>query len=113
MNWINRKDRLPEYGQYVLVYYCGDNWGQDGYHRVKVARFERDERNNDNNYYWDCGCNLELFGQDVSHWMPLPTIHEIIRLNLMKKINIEKAGLPHPPHPPHHNTTPPTDEELE
>jgi len=86
--WINVKDKLPEYGQYVLVIYNGGNWiGRDkkhrGMHNVLVAQLEKDKsyRDNDGKPYpapdrWRYGCYHHLRWNYVSYWAPIPDLPE-------------------------------------
>lgn len=58
MQWISVEDRLPEYGEDVLVYYAGD--GIEPPHVGKTCRL------------YNMRFLLEgVYGQ-VTHWMPLP-----------------------------------------
>lgn len=56
-NWISVKDRLPENGQYVIVWDHG--YASDF---VTMARFE-------SNKFWNDAFDRK---SNVSHWMPLP-----------------------------------------
>ena len=75
-DWISVKDRLPKDKTYVLVYYNGGNWGDpDGDPNFKIAKFEMGRGpcvNNERDYLWKTFGALQLWGQDVDFWMPLP-----------------------------------------
>ena len=59
--WISVKDRLPEIGKSVLIYY--PYWGGD---EIQVAKLEDDEMMFD-----VCG-EFNIRVGAVTHWMPLP-----------------------------------------
>jgi hypothetical protein len=70
MEWISVKDRLPEDGETVIV---SDNvFGKDFSSVAWCAIGGINFMDNDEGVYWaDVGTN-EVFGADVTHWMPLP-----------------------------------------
>lgn len=86
--WISVTERLPEDGQIVLCYWynihCAtrDNYtamrfrkGRTAEQLVSVKSYNSSDQwgNNLRPYCWDDPHGpLSLFGQDVSHWMPLP-----------------------------------------
>jgi hypothetical protein len=95
MKWINCDDRLPEDGQQVLVYLHEDaTWIEMYGHRVRIAVVafckgrvvgeddrgpieEQDQHgNNERPYCWDEAGPGQFFGQDVTHWMPIPDAPE-------------------------------------
>ncbi len=55
MEWISVKDRLPEIGEPVIIYY---------------GRFVAEAMRNDNGVFV-VSCSDEE-AEDVTHWMPLP-----------------------------------------
>lgn len=59
--WISVKDRLPEIGKSVLIYY--PYWGGD---EIQVAKLEYDEMMFD-----VCG-EFDIRVEAVTHWIPLP-----------------------------------------
>lgn len=59
--WISVKDRLPEIGKSVLIYY--PYWDGD---EIQVARLEYDEMTFD-----VCG-EFNIMVEAVTHWKPLP-----------------------------------------
>lgn len=99
MKWISCKDKLPEEGKYVIGYYTGGNH-IDRSDPIKVnykivsirkgiSREEREKLNPDdrrrityesgdqdgNNrvpYHWETFGPASYFGQEISHWHPLP-----------------------------------------
>lgn len=79
--WIRTEDALPPIGQYVLVRHNRDNWfdstDQDNVNCVVVKRVNDEVRGNNRlPYSWHPfgpGC---FFGQDISHWCPIPSLHQ-------------------------------------
>ena len=59
--WISVKERLPEIGRSVLIYY--PKWGGD---EIQVAKLEDDEMMFDICGEFNIGVGV------VTHWMPLP-----------------------------------------
>ena len=59
--WINIKDKLPEIGRSVLIYY--PYWSGD---EIQVAKLENDEM-----LFDVCG-EFDIRIGAVTHWMPLP-----------------------------------------
>jgi len=91
-DWISVKDKLPNDNQYVLGIHTRGTW-RDSDDPVKVnyvvLKFERGKdmsnpkigdaiTSNDKNgnnlvpYGWNTFGPDHFFGQDISHWMPLP-----------------------------------------
>lgn len=61
--WISTKDRLPDVGQPVLIYYpC---WDGD---EVSVAKLEDDKL-----FFNVCG-EFDVSVRDTAHWQPLPIV---------------------------------------
>ena len=58
MDWISVEDRLPEYGEDVLVYYAGDG--------INQPRVDTSCR------LYNLGFLLEGVYGPVTHWMSLP-----------------------------------------
>ena len=67
--WIAVKDRLPEVGQDVLVWYHG-SCCTAYLQKVKSVKLQPPQFNNVEMFEW-CFGDFEDF--DVTHWMPLPT----------------------------------------
>lgn len=85
MEWISVEDRLPNYGDVVLIFETG-YWAMG----ANVARFVRDEvrDNNKRPYSWYAPQGpMHWLGQDVSHWMPLPEPPDGMRYCYNIKIN--------------------------
>lgn len=76
MEWIRTSDRLPEHGERVLI--CSANKVHGScVAGVQVAVYRAGKYlkigNNKTTYVWDAPCGpMSWFGQDVTHWMPLP-----------------------------------------
>ena len=96
--WISVKDRLPEENEYVLIWCIGEiqvariEKGISEEERAKMKRGELPDPeirrgrkrsscyfgcdvqgNNEVPYRWEAnGGPMDWFGQDVTHWMPLP-----------------------------------------
>ena len=83
-NWISVNDRLPNDGDEVLIYtgYKYDivsfNKGislnereKDSSHRSKLIKPEDEYGNNKRPYNWT-NSPVQYFGQEITHWMPLP-----------------------------------------
>ena len=75
---ISVEERLPEYNTYVLAYVPNRPW-RDGhdpknvfFRVVKFCESYGYQPNNKYNYMWDEFGPGSFFGQEVSHWMPLP-----------------------------------------
>ena len=76
MKWISVKDRLPKNKRRVLIFVPENNvYGYDHEREcVNVAVFDRgvdDCWNNKKPYDWK-DSHKTYFGQEVTHWMPLP-----------------------------------------
>lgn len=70
MKWISVTERLPNYGDIVLIFE-DSHWNRG----VEVAKFIKDDvfGNNKTQYSWVAPQGpMSWFGQYVSHWMPLP-----------------------------------------
>ena len=112
--WISVKERLPESGEYVLIW-CGNvqvariekgismadrkamqdgvlydpvefGWraseGLVGHKRSDLFRGCDEWGNNLVPYHWYAdGGPMEWFGQDVTHWMPLPSLPVVVAEN--------------------------------
>ena len=99
MKWISVKDKLPEENKYVLIYVPNKPW-RDSEDNIglffRVAKFikgiSKEERKKTGNIYyrfcdehgnklkpyaWDEFGTSCHFGQDVTHWMPLPEAPEL------------------------------------
>lgn len=78
--WISTADRLPEPNQQVLVWRIHDNWKWHGGVQVHISTaFFTPAKVFGNNlapYEWKEFGPGTYFGQDVSHWMPLPEAPE-------------------------------------
>lgn len=92
MDWISVQDRLPMNGQRVLVYDGGaTQWNPTVSAAVFVKgrtheeimveyrdtgrlwyTFGDEEGNNKKPYGWRGDAHMQWFGQQVTHWMPLP-----------------------------------------
>lgn len=77
MNWIDCNEQLPEENQRVLIYIREDATSISDYTgRVRIfsVTFERAEQygNNERPYRWEDHGPGYWFGQDATHWMPLP-----------------------------------------
>jgi hypothetical protein len=102
-NWIDVNTKLPEEDEYVLVIYNGGNWeeneSKEGKHNCVVAKLVKgisiEERNilkenlaprgnihmredqcsnNPTSYCWETFGPLNMFGHEVSYWMPIPPL---------------------------------------
>lgn len=77
MNWISVKDKLPELKQRVIVFLDAETavLAEVGGKRVLVeaVNFVADANggNNQKPYAWEEG-PMKHFGQNVTHWMPIP-----------------------------------------
>ena len=58
-NWIRVEDKLPKLNERVLVYYKGNNYGDDG---IKIAEFR------ENNFWYDPS---QMRGLNVIAWKSL------------------------------------------
>lgn len=102
--WISRESRLPAEGKYVLARHNRGNWVDDqdqgnvncvvvklirgisqkeraeleakGDPRSKVIRSEDEYFNNLEPYFWNAFGPGSFFGQEISHWMPIPEAPE-------------------------------------
>lgn len=93
MKWISVKDKLPESGQYVLVWagnvhqkpMCRVAMFKKGISKGERERLKKsgdkraiefhqadEDGNNKKPFCWLEFGPMKWFGQDVSHWMPLP-----------------------------------------
>lgn len=77
MEWINVKERLPEFDKYVLGRYNLKNWhDKDDQENVicVVVKFIKSkiEGNNLCPYQWDTFGPSKFFGQEISYWAELP-----------------------------------------
>jgi hypothetical protein len=75
--WIPISERLPEIDTYVIVRYSGNNWrdssDQANVNCVVMKRIHAEiEGSNKTCYQWKQFGPLKLFGQEVTHWSPLP-----------------------------------------
>ena len=66
--WISVKDRLPEEGQDVLVWYHG-SYDVAYLQKVKPVKLQPPQFNNVEMFEW---CFDDFEDVDVTHWMPLP-----------------------------------------
>lgn len=66
--WISVKDRLPEVGQDVLVWYDG-SYGVAYLQKAKPIKLQPPQFNNVERFEW-CFNDFEDVG--VTHWQPLP-----------------------------------------
>jgi len=100
MSWIRTKDKLPEEGKYVFARHDRGTWSdssdQDNVNCVVVklkkgisakerellgldcerarAYYSEDEGfNNLVPYNWDSFGSDSFFGQDITHWLPIPS----------------------------------------
>ncbi len=65
MKWISVKERLPEYGEYVLAY--GYDCDEYGYKVVRGCFYFGDEEDGESWFVRAIEIVIE-----VTHWMPLP-----------------------------------------
>jgi hypothetical protein len=91
MKWISVEDALPEQDQRVLVFTPKTNLFIGSPVRIYTMHFrsgrtkqeleqverpaigaEDEHGNNQRPYCWSCENSGSFFGQEVSHWMPLP-----------------------------------------
>ena len=75
-NWIDVNEALPEINQRVIVYAANDfTHISCGGKRIRVfaMNFVTDKNggNNKKLYAWEDG-PMKMFGQNVTHWMPIP-----------------------------------------
>lgn len=88
MEWISVKDRLPEDGQWVLGHFPNEPWICDSpsFQKSAIVQFLRGDSNPTNiiksadrhggnlvPYEWQTFGPSSFYGQEASHWMPLPT----------------------------------------
>ena len=66
--WISVKDRLPEEGQDVLVWYHG-SYDVAYLQKVKPVKLQPPQFNNVEMFEW---CFYDFEDVDVTHWQPLP-----------------------------------------
>jgi hypothetical protein len=63
--WISVEDRLPETGEEVLVYDC---FGQLN----EIPELSMSSANYKNGMWYDYLGNIHFYGEDITHWQPLP-----------------------------------------
>jgi hypothetical protein len=88
MEWISVKDKLPEVDEQVLVYAHGVSYNSGAYSTISIECLTNWEAWNEIGVSWSCylTCN-----EEVTHWMPLPTIP----LMSLKDIDGTLAGHAH------------------
>lgn len=78
--WIDCAVELPPLNRYVVGFYNGGNWGDSddpiNVNGVVVKRVMvtpgRECPNNKRDYEYNTFGPSNFFGQDISHWFPLP-----------------------------------------
>jgi len=104
MVWISTKDQLPEPGKYVFAKHNRGTWSdrtdQENVNTVVVklvrgismeereqmkdterSRVYKSEDEHGNNlvpYYWNSFGPDSFFGQDITHWMPIPPLSDVV-----------------------------------
>jgi hypothetical protein len=71
MEWIDVKDRLPEKEESVVVH-CYHRGDKSSY--MEIAYYNESVKD----WLMDCLSELEDYGFEVTHWMPIPTPPQII-----------------------------------
>lgn len=78
--WIKTSEQLPPMNKYVIGLCNLNTWGDSdkNCHVVTVKRMidqsYEEGGNNKELYEWHTFGALHLFGQDISHWMPIPEL---------------------------------------
>ena len=63
--WISVEDRLPETGEEVLVYDCFGQLNEKPDLSMSSASYK-------NGMWYDYLGNIHFYGEDITHWQPLP-----------------------------------------
>lgn len=117
-NWISVSDQLPKHNQAVLVRRSQDNWirrhllddgSENTIWRWQACKFVRgrsaqevetsgtfspedEQGNNKRPYHWKEFGPGQIFGQDVSHWMPIYDVCVREERDYSKHCHRQKAG---------------------
>jgi hypothetical protein len=71
--WISCDEQLPNENEFVLGREIRANGGP-GYEIVRLIKTEHPETNNSKDYVWKTFGAKQFFGQEITHWMPLPAL---------------------------------------
>lgn len=81
MEWIRTEDALPPFGKYVLARHSRGTWrdsdDQENVNCVVLKRVKCEVGgNNLVPYKWKEFGPDSFFGQDISHWCPIPELFQ-------------------------------------
>jgi hypothetical protein len=71
--WISCDEQLPNENEFVLGREIRSNGGP-GYEIVRLIETEHPSTNNSKDYEWKTSGPKQFFGQEITHWMPLPAL---------------------------------------
>jgi hypothetical protein len=72
--WISCDEQLPNENEFVLGREIRANGGP-GYEIVRLIKTEHtSSTNNSKDYEWKTFGPKQFFGQEITHWMPLPAL---------------------------------------